>query len=226
MTSYGVLGTGTVGQTLAAKLVSLGHEVRMGTRDVAASRARTDPGYAGAQSLSEWLAANPTVELATFHDAIASSDILINVTSGSVSVEALGLGDPADLDGKILIDIGNPLDFSNGDLDLSVGITDSLGETLQRTYPALRVVKTLNTVTAAVMVDPTLVGGGEHTMFVAGNYDSAKAEVTMLLHSFGWRDVVDLGDISGARGMEALLVLWVRSMQTLGGPMFNVKLVR
>jgi predicted dinucleotide-binding enzyme len=226
MTSYGVLGTGPVGQTLAAKLASLGHEVRMGTRDVAASRARADPAYAGAQSLSEWLAANPTVELATFHDAIAASDILINATSGSVSVEALALGDPADLDGKILVDIGNPLDFSSGDLDLSVGITDSLGETLQRTYPALRVVKTLNTVTAAVMVDPTLVGGGEHTMFVAGNYESAKAEVTMLLHSFGWRDVVDLGDISGARGMEALLVLWVRSMQTLGGPMFNVKLVR
>ena len=87
-------------------------------------------------------------------------------------------------------------------------------------------VKSLNTVTAAVMVDPSLVGGGDHTMFVAGNYDSAKSEVTMLLHSFGWRDVVDLGDISGARGMEAMLVLWLRSMQTLGGPMFNVKLVR
>jgi 8-hydroxy-5-deazaflavin:NADPH oxidoreductase len=226
MTSYGVLGTGTVGQTLATKLASLGHEVRMGTRDVAASRTRTDPGYAGSQPLSEWLTDNPTVKLATFRDAIAASEILINATSGSVSVEALGLGDPADLDGKILIDIGNPLDFSNGDLNLSVGITDSLGETLQRTYPALRVVKTLNTVTAAVMVDPTLVGGGEHTMFVAGNYDSAKSEVTMLLHSFGWRDVVDLGDISGARGMEALLVLWLRSMQTLGGPMFNIKLVR
>ncbi len=226
MTSYGVLGTGTVGQTLAAKLVSLGDEVRMGTRDVEASRARTDPGRAGAMPLGEWLTANPTVELATFHDAIASSEILINATGGSVSVEALALGDPPDLDGKILIDIGNPLDFSSGDLDLSVGITDSLGETLQRTYPALRVVKTLNTVTAAVMVDPTLVGGGDHTMFVAGNYDSAKAEVTKLLHSFGWRDVVDLGDISGSRGMEAWLVLWLRGMQTLGGPMFNIKLVR
>jgi predicted dinucleotide-binding enzyme len=226
MTNYGVLGTGTVGQTLAAKLVSGDNEVRMGTRDVEASRARTDPGRAGAQSLTDWLAANPKVELATFHDTIAASEVLINATGGSVSVEALALGDPADLDGKILIDIGNPLDFSSGDLDLSVGITDSLGEALQRTYPALRVVKTLNTVTAAVMVDPSLVGGGDHTMFVAGNYDSAKSEVTMLLHSFGWRDVVDLGDISGSRGMEALLVLWLRSMQTLGGPMFNIKLVR
>jgi predicted dinucleotide-binding enzyme len=198
----------------------------MGTRDVEASRARTEPGWAGGQPLGEWLAANPTVELATFHDTIAASEILINATTGSASVEALALGDPADLEGKILLDIGNPLDFSSGDLDLAVGITDSLGETLQRTYPTLRVVKSLNTVTAAVMVDPSLVGGGDHTMFVASNYDSAKSEVTKLLHAFGWRDVVDLGDISGARGMEAMLVLWLRSMQTLGGPMFNVKLVR
>jgi 8-hydroxy-5-deazaflavin:NADPH oxidoreductase len=223
--TYGVLGTGTVGQTLAGKLAALGHEVRMGTRDVAASQARTDAGW-GAEPLSTWLEANPSVELATFHDAMAASDILINATSGSVSVNVLALGDPADLDGKILIDIGNPLDFSSGDLDLTVGITDSLGETLQRTYPSLRVVKTLNTVTSAVMVDPASVGGGDHTMFVAGNHDAAKAAVTQMLHSFGWRDVVDLGDISGARGMEAMLILWLRSRMTLDNAMFNVKLVR
>jgi 8-hydroxy-5-deazaflavin:NADPH oxidoreductase len=223
--TYGVLGTGTVGQTLAGKLAALGHEVHMGTRDVAASQARTDAGW-GAEPLSTWLEANPSVELATFHDAMAASDILINATSGSVSVNVLALGDPADLDGKILIDIGNPLDFSSGDLDLTVGITDSLGETLQRTYPSLRVVKTLNTVTSAVMVDPASVGGGDHTMFVAGNHDAAKAAVTQMLHSFGWRDVVDLGDISGARGMEAMLILWLRSRMTLDNAMFNVKLVR
>jgi predicted dinucleotide-binding enzyme len=223
--TYGVLGTGTVGQTLAGKLAALGHDVRMGTRDVAASQARTDAGW-GAEPLSTWLEANPSIELATFHDAMAASDILINATSGSVSVDVLALGDPADLDGKILIDIGNPLDFSGGDLDLTVGITDSLGETLQRTYPSLRVVKTLNTVTSAVMVDPASLGGGDHTMFVAGNHDAAKATVTQMLHSFGWRDVVDLGDISGARGMEAMLILWLRSRMTLNNAMFNVKLVR
>jgi predicted dinucleotide-binding enzyme len=223
--TYGVLGTGTVGQTLAGKLAALGHEVRMGTRDVAASQARTDAGW-GAEPLSTWLEANPSIELATFHDAMAASDILINANSGTVSVDVLALGDPADLDGKILIDIGNPLDFSGGDLDLTVGITDSLGETLQRTYPSLRVVKTLNTVTSAVMVDPASLGGGDHTMFVAGNHDAAKATVTQMLHSFGWRDVVDLGDISGARGMEAMLILWLRSRMTLNNAMFNVKLVR
>lgn len=225
MATYGVLGTGTVGQTLAGKLAALGHEVRMGTRDVAASQARTDAGW-GAEPLSTWLEANPSIELATFHDAMAASDILINANSGTVSVDVLALGDPADLDGKILIDIGNPLDFSGGDLDLTVGITDSLGETLQRTYPSLRVVKTLNTVTSAVMVDPASLGGGDHTMFVAGNHDAAKATVTQMLHSFGWRDVVDLGDISGARGMEAMLILWLRSRMTLNNAMFNVKLVR
>jgi predicted dinucleotide-binding enzyme len=197
----------------------------MGTRDPEASRARTDAGR-GAEPLGTWLAANPSVELTTFHDAMAASEILINATSGSISVDVHALGDPADLDGKIVVDIGNPLDFSSGDLDLTVGITDSLGETLQRSFPSVRVVKTLNTVTSALMVDPASVGGGDHTMFVAGNHDAAKAAVTQMLYSFGWRDVVDLGDITGARGMEALLVLWVRSRTALDNAMFNVKLVR
>lgn len=227
MTTCGVLGTGTVGQVLARKLRELGDDVRMGTRDPEASRARTDPGWAGALPLAGWLAHNPEIQLVTFRDAIAASDVLINATTGSASVDVLAMApDPRDLDGKIIIDIGNPLDFSSGDLDLTVGITDSLGETIQRAFPTTRVVKTLNTVTSAVMVDPDIVGGGDHTMFVAGNDDDAKREVTELLRSFGWRDIVDLGDISGARGMEAMLVLWLRGMQILGGPMFNIKLVR
>jgi 8-hydroxy-5-deazaflavin:NADPH oxidoreductase len=226
MTTYGVLGTGTVGQALAGKLHEVGHEVRMGTRDPDASRGRTEPGYAGAEPLSAWLDHNPNIQLATFHDAIAGSDVLINATSGSASIDVLALADPADLERKLLIDIANPLDFSSGDLDLTVGITDSLAETIQRAYPSLHVVKTLNTVTSAVMINPASVGGGDHTMFVAGNDDGAKREVIELLRSFGWQDIFDLGDISGARGMEAMLVLWLRGMQALGGPMFNVKLVR
>ncbi len=227
MTTYGVLGTGTVGQALAGKLCELGNDVRMGTRDPEASRARTDPGWGGALPLASWLEHNPDIQLVAFREAIAAADVLINATTGSASVDVLAMArDPKELDGKIVIDIGNPLDFSSGDLDLTVGITDSLGETLQRAFPTTHVVKTLNTVTSAVMVDPGIVGDGDHTMFVAGNDDAAKREVTQLLRSFGWRDIVDLGDISGARGMEAMLVLWLRGMQTLGGPMFNVKLVR
>jgi predicted dinucleotide-binding enzyme len=225
MTRYGVLGTGVVGQTFSAKLAMLGHEVRMGTRDVGAARARTEPGRAGAEASGPWLEANPDVQLATFADAIAASEILVNATSGPASVDVLRTADPNDLEGKILIDIGNPLDYSSGELDLTVGITDSLGETLQREFPNVRVVKALNMMTAAVMVDPAIVGGGEHTAFIAGNHEAAKSIVTTLLHSFGWRDVRDLGDISGARGMEAYLVLWVRALQTFGTPMFNMKLV-
>jgi predicted dinucleotide-binding enzyme len=226
MTRYGVLGTGVVGQALGGKLAALGHEVRMGTRDVEASRARTEAGRTGGEPLGPWLEANPAVQLTTFPEAIAASEILVNATTGAISADVLRTADPADLEGKILLDVSNPLDFSSGDLNLTVAITDSLGETLQRTFLTLRVVKSLNTVNAAVMVDPQSVGGGEHTMFVAGNHDAAKAAVSEMLHSFGWRDVQDIGDIAGARGMEALLVLWLRAVQTYGSPMLNFKLVR
>src|SRR5262245_37920546 len=128
MTTYGVLGTGTVGQALAGKLQGLGHEVRMGTRDPDASRGGTETGYAGAEPLSAWLDHNPDIKLVTFQEAIAGSDVLINATSGSASVDVLALADPADLEGKVLIDIANPLDFSTGDLDLTVRLTDSLAE--------------------------------------------------------------------------------------------------
>ncbi len=225
MTSYGVLGTGIVGQTLAAKLASLGHEVRMGTRDVAATRARTDTGQAGAAPLASWLEEHPDVQLVPFPEAVASSEILVNATSGDASTDVLRSANTDDLEGKILIDIGNPLDFSTGQLDLRPGVTDSLGEALQREFANVRVVKALNMMTAAVMVDPGLVGGGEHTTFIAGNHEAAKSTVSTLLHSFGWRDVRDLGDIAAARGMEAYLPLWLRTMQTFGSPMFNVKLV-
>jgi 8-hydroxy-5-deazaflavin:NADPH oxidoreductase len=225
MTTYGVLGTGIVGQTLAAKLASLGHEVRMGTRDVEAARSRTEPGPAGAQPLASWLAEHTQVMLTPFADAVASSEILINATSGSASVDVLRSINAEDLDAKILVDVGNPLDFSSGQLDLSPGVTDSLGEALQREFASVRVVKALNMMTAAAMVDPGAVGGGEHTAFIAGNHDAAKTVVTTMLHSFGWRDVRDLGDIAAARGMEAYLVLWLRAMQTFGSPMFNIKLV-
>ena len=222
MTSYGVLGTGVVGRTLASKLVDIGHQVRMGTRDVEASRANADPGYGGGPSLAEWIPTNPAIALVPFAEAIDESDVVINALHGSASVDVLAQGG---LDGKLVIDVANPLDFSTGQLDLWVGITDSLGETIQRTYPAARVVKTLNTVTAAVMVDPGSIGDGDHTMFVAGEDASAKSEVTDLLRSFGWRDVRDLGGIQAARGMEAQLVMWLTIVNATGSPMFNVKVV-
>jgi predicted dinucleotide-binding enzyme len=226
MTIYGVLGTGTVGRALAGRLASLGHEVTMGTRDPAASLARREPDERGTPPLAEWLDAHEDVRLDTFAAAAKDGHILVNAVSGSGSLDALGSVDPADLDQKILVDIANPLTFGPEGLGLTVAITDSLAETIQRTFPGLRVVKALNMVTAAVMVDPGALGDGDHTAFVAGDDDRAKAEVTTMLGTFGWRDVRDLGGLSSARGMEAYVLLWIRGMEAFGTPMFNVKLVR
>lgn len=134
----------------------------------------------------------------------------------------------ANLAGKVLLDISNPLDFSRGmPPSLTVANTDSLGEQIQRALPKTRVVKSLNTVNAFLMVDPGLLAGGEHTMFVSGNDAGAKAEVTRLLKDgFGWKDVVDLGDLTNARATEMYVVLWARLYGALQNPMFNVKLVR
>ena len=123
-------------------------------------------------------------------------------------------------------DLSNPLDHSQGFPPLlSVCNDDSLAERIQRAHPGAKVVKTLNTVTAAVMVRPTDVGGGDHTMFVAGEDDDAKATVRSLLEAFGWRDVIDLGGLRGARAMEMYLPLWLQLMGARGTPMFNVKVV-
>jgi predicted dinucleotide-binding enzyme len=226
MTTYGVFGTGMVGRAIAGKLASLGHEVTMGTRDVDASLARTEPDEHGNEPLAAWLGANPGVRLATFAQAAKDGHVLVNATAGSATLDALGAAAPADLDDKILVDVANPLGWGPEGMELTIGITDSLAETIQRTHPTVRVVKALNMVTAAVMVDPGNLGGGEHTAFIAGNHERAKAEVSTMLGTFGWHDVRDLGDISAARGMEAYLLFWIRGMNAFGTPLFNVKLVR
>jgi len=134
----------------------------------------------------------------------------------------------ANLAGKILVDIANPLDFSKGmPPTLAICNTDSLGERIQATFPAARVVKTLNTVNASVMVNPRQVADGDHHVFLSGNDADAKARVTTLLREdFGWRHVLDLGDISTARGTEMLLPIWIRLWSALGTHLFNLKLVR
>lgn len=226
MTTYGVLGTGTVGRALAGKLASLGHEVTMGTRDPSASLARTETDDRGNAPLAAWLDAQPGVRLDTFAATAKDGHVLVNAVSGDGSLDALGTVDPADLEQKILVDIANPLTWGPDGPGLTIAITDSLAETIQRTHPQLRVVKALNMVTARVMVDPGGIGGGDHTAFVAGDDPRAKAEVTTMLGTFGWRDIRDLGDLSAARGMEAYLLLWIREMQTFDTPLFNVKVVR
>ena len=222
-----VLGTGMVGQTVAGRLAELGHEVNVGTRDVESTLARTQPDGMGNPPYAVWAAAHPQVRLATFERAATGADLIVNATSGGVSLAALEAAGRDHLAGKVLLDIANPLDFSRGfPPTLSVKDTDSLGEQIQAAFPDLRVVKSLNTLTAALMVNPRQLADGDHTVFVSGNDAEAKKTVTALLESFGHTDVIDLGDISTARGTEMLLPLWLRLMGALDTPMFNLKVVR
>jgi hypothetical protein len=211
----GVLGTGVVGRTLASKLVELGYDVLMGSREAANEKA------------AEWLASvDGRGATGTFAEAAAHGEMLLNCTAGVASVEALASAAAEDLDGKVLLDVANPLDFSHGmPPTLTIAGDDSLGETLQRTFPQARVVKGLNTVNAHVMVDPARVPG-EHVVYLCGNDEAAKGRVEELLRSFGWREIVDLGDISGARGTEGVLPLWVRLMGVLGTADFNFQIRR
>ena len=212
----GVLGTGVVGQTIGKKLVALGHDVRMGART------------ANNEKAEGWAKANGGgASHGTFADAASFGEIVFNCTSGMASLEALRQAGAKNLDGKILVDVANPLDFSKGmPPTLSVCNTDSLGEQIQRELPNVRVVKTLNTINTNVMVDPSFVPG-ESDVFVSGNDAGAKAKVTEILTKwFGWRSVIDLGDITSARATEMILPLWLRLFATFKTPYTNIHVLR
>jgi predicted dinucleotide-binding enzyme len=221
-----VLGTGMVGRALAARLDELGHSVVVGTRDPEATLARTEPDAMGNPPFSAWHAHHGALAVAAFAEAAASADVVVNATSGAAALEALDLAGAENLAGKPLLDISNPLDFSNGfPPTLFVKDTDSLGEQIQRTFPDAKVVKTLNTLTASLMADPTSLGESS-TIFVSGDDAQAKATVVSLLESFGHDDVIDLGPLETARGTEMLLPVWLRLMGPLGTATFNFKIVR
>lgn len=223
----GILGTGEVGRTLGAALAKRGHEVMLGTRDVKRKMAETteDPEM---PSLSDWLAQHPRVRLGKFSEAGAHGEMLFNATAGHASVEALAKISPADLKKKILVDVANALGpWGQGPVSLFVSNTDSLAERIQRAHPSMRLVKALNTVTAHLMTDPGSLAGGDHDIFVAGNDPEARDAVSRFLRDeFGWRTVVDLGDLSAARGMEMMIMLWVNIWTALGTSNFNFKVVR
>jgi predicted dinucleotide-binding enzyme len=222
-----VLGTGTAGQALAGRLAELGHEVTVGTRDVEATLAKTTPDGMGNPPYVTWAATQPNVRLTTFAEAAVDAELLVNVTFGAASIAALRAAGVDNLTGKILVDIANPLDLSNGfPPTLFVKDTDSLGEQIQAAFPQLKVVKALNTLTAALMVNPAQLADGGHSVFVSGNDADAKKTVVGLLESFGHTDVIDLGDITTARGTEMVLPLWLRLMGALNTPFFNLKVVR
>jgi 8-hydroxy-5-deazaflavin:NADPH oxidoreductase len=223
----GILGTGGVGRSLAEGLTAQGHELAIGTRNVESLMARTEPDAMGNEPFGRWSEGNPQVSAGTFAEAAAHGELVVNATNGMGSLEALRAAGKESLDGKVLIDVSNPLDFSAGmPPSLFVSNTDSLGEQIQREFPEARVVKTLNTVASNLMVEPSLVADGDHTVLMSGDDQDAKIQVGEILRSFGWRHIVDLGDITTARGAEMYVALWVRLWQSLGTPVLNVKVVQ
>jgi predicted dinucleotide-binding enzyme len=213
----GVLGTGMVGNALATKLVQTGHQVMMGSRT-----ASSDTGQ-------EWLrSVGGKGQIGTFSNAAAFGELIISCTNGTNSVAALRQAGEANLRGKIVIDVSNPLDMSQKPPTLTFCNTDSLGERIQREFPEAIVVKALNTVNCEVMVNPA-VAPGDHNLFVCGNNVAAKAKVLQFLtDNFGWKrdNIIDLGDISNSRGTEMYLALWIRLWGKLGTPLFNIHIVR
>jgi predicted dinucleotide-binding enzyme len=212
-----VLGPGVVGQVIGTKLIELGHEVVMGSREAGNDAAVTWSEEAG-----------ETAGEGSFGDAAGFGEIVFNCTAGGSSLDALAAAGEANLTGKVLIDVANPLDFSAGmPPTLSICNDDSLGERIQAAFPEARVVKTLNTVNSAVMVEPGRVGG-DHVVFVCGENGDAKGEVEELLESFGWpaERIVDLGGIAAARGTEMYLPLWLALYGKLGSGDFNIAVER
>lgn len=210
----GVLGSGPTGQTIASKLVQLGHDVMLGAREEANSETVAWAKDQGHNAL-----------YGNFMNAAEFGEILFNCTPGASSLEALRVAGERNLSGKILIDTANPLDRSSDTWTLTVCNTDSLGEQIQREFPSAKVVKTLNTVNANVMVDPNKLI--EKTdVFVSGNDIEAKATVVRILKEwFGWREVIDLGDIVSARSVEMYVLLWHDLRKAISSQRFNIKLV-
>ena len=194
----GVLGSGQVGGTIARKLASLGHDVMVGSRNASAKAAQ----FQG-------------LKLGTALEAAAHGEWVVNALPGETSLRVLG---QCEIDGKILIDIGNY------DSAVDHPITIPLGEAIQTAHPQARVVKTLNSISAHLMVDPGNLQ--PHSVFIASNDEPAKRDVTRLLESFGWKDVIDLGNLSSCRAMEQLIPLWMSLERRFGGPQFSLAVVR
>jgi 8-hydroxy-5-deazaflavin:NADPH oxidoreductase len=228
----GIIGPGLVGQTLGGKLVALGNNVVLGTRnpnDLDSAKGRAD-------SLSKWLAGpGRGARVASFAEAASHAEVVINATPGEISIEALRLAGANHLAGKVLIDVSNELDFSHGMPPTSLaGDTEdrSVGMRIQKAFPEAWVVKTLNTMNCLLMVNPGQLAGGDHSVFICGNNTGAKDTVTQILRSFGWHDIIDLGGIDAARGPEMYMAFWVRLWRSVGSVpgtpprQFNVKFVR
>jgi 8-hydroxy-5-deazaflavin:NADPH oxidoreductase len=211
----GVLGTGTVGRTIGSKLVQLGHQVMMGSRDEANPKSIAWAKEEG----------GPHALYGNFRNAAAFGEIIFNCTLGVASLDVLHQAGAENLKGKILIDVSNPFDYSTESLTLKVCNTDSLGEQIQRAFPEARVVKTLNTMNFNLMVNPDKLPGRTN-VFVSGNDADAKETVTKMLRDwFGWRSIIDLGDITTSRGVEMYMILWVSLRRVMDAERLNIKVM-
>jgi predicted dinucleotide-binding enzyme len=209
----GILGTGMVGETLGTKFLQLGHQVKMGSRT------------ANNESAVKWANSSGTnASQGTFADAASFGEMAFICLKGAVFLDVAKSLGPNALDGKVVVDVSNPLEFSSGTLTLSICNNNSLGEEVQKALPSAKVVKSFNTVNCEVMVDPAK--GGHPTMFVCGNDAEAKKKFSDLIKTLGWRDIIDIGDITKSRGTEALMHLWMNLYQSFGTPHFGWKIVR
>jgi 8-hydroxy-5-deazaflavin:NADPH oxidoreductase len=225
--NIGVLGTGMVGQVVGAALAAKGHKVMIGTRDVQKALTNTEKNSMGMPGFGTWHKDHQDIQVGTFAEVATFGELLVNATSGLASLNALGAAGETNLGSKVFIDIANELDFSKGMPPRALANTDrSLGEDIQKAFPNLKVVKTLNTMNAFVMVNPALVKGGDSTVFINGNDAGAKATVTEILKSFGWQDIMDLGDITASRAAEMILPLWLKAWGAIGNTPFNFKIAR
>ena len=221
----GIVGGGSVGQTLGAGFIKAGHEVVLGIREVTPETLAQPRSQA--RALAEWQD-DTGARVVTMEEAAWRGEVVVNATNGAGSLEALRIAGSRNHAGKVLIDVSNPLDFSKGMppfLMADYSGPTSLGERIQAEFPETRVVKCFNTVTARVMVDPSLVPA-EHDLFVCGNDEAAKGTARELARGFGWRSFVDMGDIVGARAQEMFVVIWVRLWMTSGDPIFGFQIAR
>jgi predicted dinucleotide-binding enzyme len=212
-----ILGTGSVGDTIGSRLIGLGHEVKMGSRSTSNEKAMAFTTKNGGKASH-----------GTFAEAAAFGKIIFNCTKGDATLDVLKSAGAQNLKGKIIIDVSNPLDASKGSIPtLSIVNDNSLGEEIQKNFPEAKVVKTLNTMWCGIMVNPAMIGGGDHQNFISGNDAEAKKQVIEILKSFGWKEsnILDLGDITNARGTEMLLPLWIRVWGATQNGAFNFKIV-
>lgn len=210
--NIGILGTAGVARALGEGFVKAGHRVMIGGRSADNAEAK-----AWAEGLG--------IGYGTFADAARFGEIVFNAVKGIVGVESVEQAGAANLKGKILVDLSNPLDFSNGmPPSLTVANTDSIGEQIQRKFPEVRVVKALNTLNLSVMLAPQKLSGPSD-LFIAGDDAAAKAEVVAFLKSFGWETIHDLGGIIASRGLEMAVVFWASLYGKIGHGTFNFRIV-